>query len=71
MGIEGYYEDYFDDREELRKLTNYDKIRNMTLDEMAEFLDTPDCYYCKVENCDDYDDCKEALIKWLQQESEE
>ena len=37
MGIEGYYEDYFDNREEPKKLTNYEKIRNMTLDEMAEF----------------------------------
>ena len=37
MGIEGYYEDYFDDRKEKEKLTNFQKIKNMSIDEMAEF----------------------------------
>ena len=52
-------------------MNNIDKIRNMTLDEMAEFLKVGDCYYCKTENwCDDYDNCKDALKQWLQQESD-
>lgn len=37
MGIEGYYEDYFDERQD-EKLTNFQKIKNMTLDEMAETI---------------------------------
>lgn len=59
MGIEGYYEDYFDERQEKEKLTNFQKIKNMSLDEMAEWL----AYYFTQYG---YEETKQ----WLQEESE-
>jgi hypothetical protein len=52
-------------------LNNFEKIKAMDIEEMAEFLpkicaDIP----CEDALCDD-NVCKKHLIKWLQQESEE
>lgn len=82
MGIEGYYEDYFDDRQEKEKLTNFQKIKNMSLDEMVEFIrdasgDEYICSYCSDEDCEgsflnrDYNRCNKGMKQWLQEESEE
>ena len=44
MGIEGYYEDYFDERN-MKSQTNYDRIHNMSVDEMAEFMAKAQIFY--------------------------
>ena len=73
MGIEGYYEDYFDDRQD-EKLTNFQKIKNMTLDEMAKFFTYEcDCRFCPFrEKCKGKTkrDCINTTKQWLQEESE-
>lgn len=53
--------------------TNYDRIQNMSIEEMAEFLHTYftceyECAACN-ENCTE--DCLSAIKEWLQAESEE
>ena len=82
MGIEGYYEDYFDDRQD-DKIKNYEKIKNMSLDEMAEFhkgllnsiLKRIEKDLNKEFNAKDFislSKYKKSFIKqWLQEESEE
>ena len=60
-------------------MTNYEKIKSLSLDKMAEFLvdnvEMP-CEMCPC-NVDDYKctgsnyDCKKTLKKWLKAESEE
>lgn len=52
MGIEGYYEDYFDERN-YKPETNYDRIRNMSVDEMAEllYLLLTDCLNTSCDKC--------------------
>ena len=84
MGIEGYYEDYFDERQD-EKLTNFEKIKQMSLDEMAEFINAIE--FCADTNCT-AEDCfikKNGMEKlcrltsyyssgakqWLEEESEE
>ena len=59
-------------------MNNYNKIKNMTLDEMAKFLPI-EGEYCEVcvfrrsnlctEETEDMD-CTRTIKKWLQQESE-
>ena len=59
-------------------MNNYEKIKAMSLDEMAEFIKCSDCYYCPVSTCKIwYDDeeytgemCDKYAKQWLQQESE-
>lgn len=54
--------------------TNYEKIKNMTLDEMAEFL--TDRSACDTCDCDMEENkcmavgCLDGIKQWLQQESE-
>lgn len=51
--------------------TNADRIRSMTDEELAEFMDGIDCLRCPVgDNCK-IDACKNQLFKWLQQPAEE
>ena len=56
-------------------MNNFEKIKNMTLDEMAELLSRRnDCDGCPCENNEE--DCKGACCflsvrDWLQQESED
>lgn len=59
-------------------MRNIDRIKNMTLDEMAEYLTKLTATYCKYctfkEYCEDNEDnisCREVLKQWLQAESEE
>ena len=58
-------------------MNNYEKIKNMTLDEMAEFIKCQDCYYCEARdicNCwrlgEPYENCTKYARQWLQQEVE-
>ena len=53
--------------------TNYDRIRNMNVNEIAEFLgkisETIDCNSCPVTNlCQHGIDCVETYKKWLESE---
>ena len=54
--------------------TNYDRIRNMSVDELAEFI--PDWSYTKACKCDelpfvDCDNvCKKCVKEWLESEVE-
>ena len=57
-------------------MTNYDRIQNMSIEELAEFLQESiyavgenlfECIDCSVVK----GDCKACYLKWLQAESEE
>lgn len=56
------------------KITNYDRIRNMSIDELANFI--PDWSYTKACKCDEetYVDCNNECCKcvkqWLESEVE-
>ena len=66
-------------------MTNYDRIKSMSVEEMAEMLyDESENHYTYCDNCqyqsfyaphcssnDIESDCKKAVIKWLESESEE
>lgn len=58
-------------------MNEFDKIKNMALDEMAEYLTKLTATYCEYctfkEFCEDNEDnisCREVLKQWLQLESE-
>lgn len=54
-------------------MTNYEKIQNMSIEELADILDHNGCcYMCAyyLEHCKNRD-CKQGLLKYLQQEAEE
>ena len=57
-------------------MNNYEKIKQMTIDEMAEFIrettnDEYTCSYCADEECSqeflnrDYDRCDKGIKQWL------
>lgn len=51
--------------------SNYDRIRTMSIDEMAKVLSKPVCFHCiynKDESCNE--NCKKGVKQWLEQESE-
>lgn len=54
------------------QITNYDNIRNMSVDAMAKFMNEcghdfpPYCDYKRVENCDQ--NCLNCAKQWLSQE---
>lgn len=52
--------------------TNYKKIKNMSIDEMAKWLGKNICNYCvyQKKNCN-YLQCKDGIKQWLLAESEE
>lgn len=57
-------------------MNNYEKIKNMSVDEMAEFYyDYFECALCPCEwtseNEDCADDCYDAIKQWLLKECEE
>ena len=58
-----------------QSLTNADKIRSMTDEELADFLSVNAfCDCCSIhDKCDAYqeDSCKNVFIKWLQSKAEE
>lgn len=50
-------------------MTNYERIKAMSVDEMAEMLsEVTDCYWCraKVRNCEGH--CHEFIRRWLESE---
>ena len=56
-------------------MNNFEKIKSLTLDEMAELYDelNVDCagYHCPAfKICANLQNCKVAFKQWLQQESE-
>ena len=56
------------------KMTNYDRIKSMSVEEMAEYLsDHWSCVDCAFEkDCDDnYISCHKNIKQWLEQEVEE
>lgn len=56
-------------------MTNFERIKNMTVEEMAEFI----AYYLGCNNCiydqsicpDDKNACLKGTQKWLESEAEE
>lgn len=56
----------------IKPYTNFDRIKDMTIEELAEFISTPRCQYCvyKDEPCD-IADCKDGLRQYLESEAEE
>lgn len=55
-------------------MTNYEKIKAMSVEEMAEFLDTyiDDCEYCFAKKvCGAEPSCFVTITKWLESEAEE
>lgn len=55
--------------------TNFDRIKNMTLEEMAKFLDIPcgmgPCMFCVGCPEDIEHTCEPYIKQWLQSENEE
>jgi len=54
--------------------TNYEKIKNMSIEELANFLDSNlNAYFCpQPANCIKCGgDCEQRLIEWLQQETKD
>lgn len=57
--------------------TNRQKLAKMTNEELAELLGNDGCLYCIYQDVECYRpsigryDCKEGILQWLNQESEE
>ena len=59
---------------EEEKMTNYEKIKNLTLEEMIEFVHCEGaCNYCIYADDDDCKGlkCREGIREWLNQEAED
>jgi hypothetical protein len=54
-------------------MTNADKIRGMTDEQLAKFLvEVIDCWYCPTyQECTNVKSCDNALLAWLQMEHKE
>lgn len=54
-------------------MTNAEKIRSMTDEELAKYLPVGDCFCCPVLTTTNYpqDDCDACAIRWLKSEAEE
>jgi hypothetical protein len=52
-------------------MNNYNKIKQMSVDEMVLFLNT--CEHCTLwgTGCDCEKDCEKGITEWLMQEVEE
>ena len=54
-------------------MTNFEKIKNMTVEEFAEFVGFNNvCDYVQdyhVEWCNKYPDCKNCIVDWLNSET--
>ena len=53
------------------KMTNAQKIRAMSDDELAEFLADAAADYCHVGLCKDGETCRICCLRWLQMPAEE
>ena len=53
-----------------RPMTNADRIRQMTDEELAEFLAKlkTECYLCPVNDCKRVGKCSDSFLGWLKQE---
>lgn len=54
-------------------MTNYEKIKNMSVKELAEFIygtAINDCEYCCNGKCDDKNYCLDGHKQWLESEAE-
>lgn len=50
-------------------MTNFERIKAMSLDEMAGVMAKEGCYYCEYATIDDCGGwCKEGFRKWLESE---
>lgn len=50
-------------------MTNFERIKAMSLDEMAEVMAKEGCFYCEYATIDDCGGwCKEGFRKWLESE---
>ena len=62
---------------EEKKMTNADRIRNMTDEELAEFIGSNEntlvlpCTICPIEIANHKGECVECILKWLQSEVKE
>ena len=58
---------------EVEKITNFEKIKAMNIDEMARCLGANSCNYCVYQqvNCDDIKQCKDGIKLWLESEVRE
>ena len=52
-------------------MTNADRIRAMSDDELAEFLADAAAEYCHVGLCEDGETCRICCLRWLQMTAEE
>jgi hypothetical protein len=54
-------------------MTNADKIRGMTDEQLTDFLtDVIDCWHCPTyQECTDVQGCDNALLAWLKKERKE
>lgn len=48
-------------------MTNGDRIRSMTDEELADILPTADCYNCPIQKFTDHD-CHKCALNWLRKE---
>ena len=55
----------------MKKQTNADRIRDMTDEELAEFLADAAADYCHVGLCKDGETCRICCLRWLQMTEEE
>ena len=53
------------------QMTNADRIRAMSDEELAEFLYNGDVEYCHVGLCKDGETCRICCLRWLQMPAEE
>ena len=54
-------------------MTNLDRIRGMTLEELAALLESKACKCCAYRSLTPcgFKSCKDGIKKWLEQEAEE
>lgn len=53
-----------------KRMTNYERIKAMSVEEMAEYF-WGDCFGCEIEKrgmCESILDCKAQRIRWLESE---
>ena len=54
-----------------RKPTNFDRIKAMSVEEIAKWLNAKsNCSTCANENCNGMGDCEQGHLLWLQQEAD-
>ena len=52
-------------------MTNYEKIKNLSVEEMARFMDIHNIYPCRhCIGCENSSSCEQGIKKWLESEAE-